>query len=56
MPLLRVPNTGAASLEAAVKELEAAGADVGEWADYGNEWLIYYRPRVKPGPKPQVRG
>ena len=57
MPLKRVPNGGAGDLEAAIHELEAAGFEVGEWSDYGNEWLVYYRPpRSKPGPKPQVRG
>lgn len=56
MPLKRVPNTGVGSLEAAIAELEAQECQVGEWADYGNEWLIYYRPKSKPGPKPQVRG
>ena len=56
MPTCVVQNErGSVDLVDAVAAIEADGGEVLSVSQVGAEWVVVYRLKPKPGPKPQVR-
>ncbi len=48
-------DRGSVDLVDAVADVEAGGGEILTVSQVGSEWVIVYRLKPKPGPKPQVR-